>query len=230
LDHLPPAPTPNLYPPALARGRVVVVANLRLSTEAQWPASIHDAKCAMRWVRKHAEELRIDAQRIAAFGASASANISALLALTASTGKLDDPDCDPSVSTDVKAVGCLSGIFDWDYYKNVDSGDKSLFVNVLPPFLGRGDKLYREASPSTYVHTGAPPFLLTHGLQDLRVPYSQMTHFAELLKRATVTVETHSINNYQHGAIPGKEPDPGYAVTDQRIYTFFDRYLNGKRI
>ena len=228
LDHLLPASTPNLYPPTLARNRVVVVANLRLSTEAKWPAQIHDVKCAMRWVRKLASDLRIDSQRIGAFGASASANMSALLALTADTNQLDDPTCDPSVSTRVKAVVCLSGPFDWEYYKNVDPGNKSLFVDVLPPFLGSDDKLYHEASPSTYVHPGAPPFLLVHGVQDQRVPYSQMGHFANLLKKAGDTVETISVNNYQHGPLPGKEPEPGYEVLDQQIYRFYDRYLDGR--
>jgi hypothetical protein len=227
LDNLMPSPTPNIYPPALARGRVVVVANLRLSTQAIWPAQIHDAKCAMRWVRKNARTLNIDSDRIGLFGASASGNISAILALTAGTGQLDDPSCNPKMPTRAKAVCCLSAPTDWVYYKNVDSGDKSLFADVLPPYLGKDDRLYREASPVTYVHRGAPPFFLSHGVQDRRVPYSQMARLAGALKEYGI-VETWSINNYQHGPVPGKEPDPDYPETDQKIYNFFDRYLDGK--
>lgn len=226
LDNLMPNPTPNLYPPALARDRVVVVANLRLSTQAMWPAQIHDAKCAMRWVRKNAAMLNIDPQRIGLFGASASGNLCALLALTAESAKLDDPSCDPAVSTATKAVCCLSTPSDWVYYKDVDSGNKSLFKDVIPPYLGKDDRYYREASPYTYIHAGAPPFFLSHGLQDERVPYSQMTHFAEGLKKAGVRVETWSINHYQHGAIPGVEPDPDYPATDAKIYAFFEHHLD----
>jgi len=226
LDNLMPNPTPNLYPPALARDRVVVVANLRLSNQAMWPAQIHDAKCAMRWVRKNATSLKIDPNRIALFGASASGNLSALVALTAATGQLDDPTCDPKVSTAVKAACCLSTPSDWVYYKNVDSGNKSLFKDVIPPYLGNDDRLYREASPYTYVHSGAPPFFLSHGLQDQRVPYSQMTHFADALKRAGVDVETLSINHYQHGPVRGETPDPPYPEIDKRIYGFFERHLD----
>jgi acetyl esterase/lipase len=226
LDNLMPAPTANLYPPYLAKNRVVVVANLRLSSEAMFPAQIHDARCAMRWVRKNADRLGIDPARIALFGASASGCLSSLLALTAGTGKLNDPDCNPTVADNAKMVCSLSGIYDFEYYKNVDPGDKSLFVNVLPPYLGKSDRLYWEASPAAYVHAGAPPFLLTHGLQDQRVPFSQMPHFAALRKKAGVVVETLSIENYQHGPVPGKLPVPSVEVIDERIETFFQRHLD----
>lgn len=226
LDHLPPAPTPNLYPPILARRRVVVVANLRVSAQAMFPAQIHDAKCALRWVRTHARRLGIDPERIGLFGASASGSLVSLLALTAAKGQLDDPSCRPGVSTQVKAVCSMSGIYDFTYYEKKDSGNGSLFLDVIPPYLGRDDRLYGQASPANYVHPGAPPFFLIHGLQDRRVPYSQMPYFAALLRKAGITVETESINNYQHGPLPGREPDPGYPATDANIYRFFARYLD----
>jgi len=225
LENLPPSPTSNLYPPALARDRVVVVANLRTSSQAMWPAPVHDAKCAMRWIRKNAAMLNIDPERIGLFGASASGNIAALVALTAAKGQLEDPDGDPTIPTRARAVCALSTPTDWVYYKNVDPGDKSLFVDVLPPYLGNDDHLYREASPVTYVHDGAPPFFLSHGIQDRRVPYSQMARFAEAMGKRAV-VETLSINNFQHGPIPGKQPDPDYPVTDGKISSFLERYLD----
>ena len=106
-----------------------------------------------------------------------------------------------------------------------EPGNGSLFVDAIPPYLGKTARLYREASPSHYVHRGAPAFLLTHGLQDERVPYSQMPHFARLLRDKGVHVVTWPINNYQHGAMPGKQPDPGYEETDAAIYRFFDRVM-----
>ena len=60
LDALPPSPTPNLYPPILATDRLVVVARVRTSAQAVFPAQIHDCKCALRWVRKNAEDLGLD--------------------------------------------------------------------------------------------------------------------------------------------------------------------------
>jgi acetyl esterase/lipase len=228
LDNLMASPTPNLYPPSLARNRVVVVANLRLSTQAMWPAQIHDAKCALRWVKKNSATLDIDPARVAMFGASASGNLSALVALTGDTGQLDDPAGDRKVTTTVKAACCLSTPTDWVYYKDVDPGNKSLFKDVIPPYLGNDDHLYQEASPYTYVHRGGPPFFLSHGKQDERVPYSQMPHFAAALEKAGVSVETWTIDHFQHGPIRGVTPEPDYPATDAKIYAFFDHHLGDK--
>ena len=45
-------------------------------------------------------------------------------------------------------------------------------------------KQLREASPSTYVHAGQPPFLLIHGDKDQQVPYAQSIRFQEQMKAA----------------------------------------------
>lgn len=214
LERLMPAPTANLYPPILARRRVVIVANLRTAPGAPWPAQRDDARAALDWVRRNADQLGIDAARVGLFGSSASGNLASLLALTT-------PERER-----VRCVCSMAGIYDFEYYAKVDSGDGSLFKNVLGQYLGETQKFFREASPAAYVHAGAPPFLLLHGRQDGRVPFSQMPHFASLLRRAGVAVETVEIDRYQHGPLPGEEPNPGYAETDRRIYTFFDRHLN----
>jgi acetyl esterase/lipase len=47
-------------------GYAVAAFNYRLSQEAKFPAQIHDAKAAVRWLRRHAGEYGLDAGRIAA--------------------------------------------------------------------------------------------------------------------------------------------------------------------
>ena len=54
----------------------------RLSGEAIWPAQLHDAKAAVRWLRSRADELGIDPARIAAWGESSGGHLAALLGLT----------------------------------------------------------------------------------------------------------------------------------------------------
>jgi hypothetical protein len=55
-----------------------------------------------------------------------------------------------------------------------------------------------------------------------------MTQFAERLKKAGVSVDTVSIDNYQHGPIAGKEPNPDYPALDAKIYGFFEKHLDRK--
>lgn len=217
LDALGPTTTPNMYPPVFVpRGFIVIAAEVRTSSEAKFPAPLQDCRAAIRWVRANASKLGVDPRRIALLGPSASGHLCSLAALTA-----DGSDSDTRVS----AVCSLSGLYDFELYGK-DPGDSTLFPRI-EQFLGaihaNARQIYRKASPARFVHSGAPSFLLTHGLQDRRVPYSQMPHFEKLLRAKGVDVETIAINHYQHGALPGQQPTPGYEEQDKKIFTFFDR-------
>jgi acetyl esterase/lipase len=62
-------------------GLAVASVEYRLSGEALWPARLHDAKAAVRWLRTRSAELAVDAGRIAAWGESAGGHLAALLGL-----------------------------------------------------------------------------------------------------------------------------------------------------
>ena len=67
----------------LAQAKIAVASvDYRLSGEAQWPAQLHDAKAAVRWLRARADEIGIDSSRIAAWGESSGGHLAALLGLT----------------------------------------------------------------------------------------------------------------------------------------------------
>jgi dipeptidyl aminopeptidase/acylaminoacyl peptidase len=59
----------------------------------------------------------------------------------------------------------------------------------------------REASASTYVKPGLPPFLLIHETKDEAVPYDQSVKFNAQLKSAGVKAELHTVENGIHGVI-----------------------------
>lgn len=60
-------------------------------------------------------------------------------------------------------------------------------------------KRLREASPSTYVRAGMPPYLLIHGNKDLQVPYSQSTRCQEQMKGVGNSCELITIADGAHG-------------------------------
>jgi acetyl esterase/lipase len=228
----PSAPTPDVFPPIMAtRGYVVVSPDYRASQEAMFPAAVLDLTCAVKWIRAHGPEFRIDAGRIGIMSGSAPAHLAALVATAGTRHDFDDASCHLGATVQVRAVYCFAGFFDFQYYRQV-SGDGTL-AKQIAEFLGGTyqtvPRNYEKASVTQYIDSSAPPFLLVHGLQDMRVPYEQSVYFARALQRAGVPVRLISVNNYEHGPIASRQPDPPYEVIDEQVYAFFDRYLLGGR-
>ncbi len=96
----------------LARhGLVVIAVDYRLAspTNPSWPHVIEDLREAVRWTRRHASELEIQPDRIAAFGQSSGAHLAALL------GTLPDEPGIDGVSSRVQAVVSLYGPTDLEH-------------------------------------------------------------------------------------------------------------------
>jgi acetyl esterase/lipase len=63
----------------LEHGYAIANVNYRLSGEAKAPAQIQDVKTAVRWLRAHAKGYTLNPDKFGAWGASAGANLVALL-------------------------------------------------------------------------------------------------------------------------------------------------------
>lgn len=150
------------------RGYAAFAVNYRLAPKHKFPAQAHDAKAAVRWLRKHAEEYNIDPNRIVAYGYSAGAHMACLLGTTDASHGLEGPteDEDKEISTRVQVV--------------VGGGSPCDFRG-MPPNAGylnywlggtRADKprIYDQASPAAYVSADDPPTFFFHGDEDWLVP------------------------------------------------------------
>ena len=72
----------NLLMDYALQGYVTVSVEYRFTQEAPFPACIQDVKCAVRWLKAHAKELRVDTERIGVTGHSAGAHLSLMVGVS----------------------------------------------------------------------------------------------------------------------------------------------------
>ena len=201
----------------------------RLSSEAIWPAQIHDCKAAIRWLRAHADEFGFDPDRIAVMGSSAGGHLVAMLGTSGDVKKLEG---DLGKHQDVSSrVNCVIDEFGPTNFLTMNEfpGKMDHLAKDSPEskLLGRQiteiPELVREASPITHVTKDDPPILIIHGTKDPLVPYQQSVTFAEALRKAGVTVTLQKIENGEHGGFNNAE-------VNSRTKAFLQKYLLGRDI
>lgn len=74
----------------LHQGYVIASINYRLSSEAIFPAQIHDCKAAVRFLKENAAKFLIDTSKIAVAGSSAGGHLAALVGTSAGVDTLED--------------------------------------------------------------------------------------------------------------------------------------------
>jgi len=167
-----------------AVGFVAVTINYRLSGDAPFPAALEDCKCAVRWLRAHANEYHLDADHIGAFGNSAGGHLAMLLGMTSKDKSQEAEGPYQGYSSLVQAVVSDSGPI--DLLEQYRSG---ALRQVCSRFMGgppEGDRAaaYRRASPADQINKEMPPLCLIYGVDDAQVPIETADQFVLALGRA----------------------------------------------
>jgi acetyl esterase/lipase len=171
------------------RGFVGVTIEHRFSGEAIFPAQIEDCKCAIRFLRAHATELRLDPDRIAVWGRASGGHLAALLGTTASVKELEGEGGWSDFSSAVQAVIDVWGPADLaDEAAWKGAGYRWAVEQLLGGRIDEKRELARLASPVHHAAPGAPPFLILHGDREANVPLGQSEALAAALEAAGVTV------------------------------------------
>ena len=209
-----------------AKGYVCISVNYRFSTEAPFPACVEDVKCAVRWLRAHADKYGVDPNRIGAYGNSAGAHLVAMLGLVGRDADLEGDGPYPDQSSLVQAVCCSATPTDLANWSST-SGRQPRFYRDGGLLAGpEATRLQRakKASPITYVRNNAPPFLVVHGTADRLVPVSQADRFVDALKKAGARDVTYlRYDDAGHGVFR-QHADETYPAMER----FFARTLGGK--
>jgi acetyl esterase/lipase len=210
-----------------ARGFVVASANYRLGPHAPWPAQIVDAKCAVRYFRAHAKELRIDRNEIGVWGHSAGAHLASLVGTAG-------PDAGWDVGSYAGESSAVEAVADFAGPSNLttlgEEGGPGLVQDNFESLLGHipPEQIPVEleaASPVTHVSTGDPPVLVIHGDMDPIVPISQSEEFVHALQSAGVPVSFVVVHGGGH-ALDEPNADPNTEEIESLVVDFFVQHLH----
>lgn len=230
----------------LEGGYAVASINYRLVPESRFPSQLHDVNAAIRFLKAHADQLGVDAERVAVGGESAGGHLAALAGLAAS-----DPQADPSILGDLpvggdesgaRADGTVDAIL--GYYgqydlrtrgadraavaacgdgnregrDGIDSSEGQL-LNA-DPASPEGQKIAGEASPVEYVSAQAPATFLIAGRQDCSAPYVAAERLGAMLQQTGAPVEVKVIDAEHGASLFYDQPD-----TNQQVIDFLNTHL-----
>lgn len=199
-----------------AHGYVVAGVSTRSSAQALFPAQVYDVKAAIRWLRAHARQYRIDPRRIAAMGDSSGGWTATMAGVTGHVRTLEGTVGVTGLPSDVQAVVDLYGPTDFlqmdehmlpgacasfnetfgltDCHSDPRSPESSLLgcpIRTCPDRVA-------EADPITYVSRDDPPFLIAHGRADALVPHHQSALLFAALDRHRVPATFYSVPGVGH--------------------------------
>jgi acetyl esterase/lipase len=194
--------------PLVTKGYAVASINYRFSQHAPFPAQIVDCKAAIRWLRAHAQDYRLDPARMGVWGASAGGHLVALLGTTDGMKDWEKEGGNLDQSNRVQCVIDWYGRTDMTMASSQNNRSVTEAVSQLLgcPVDDNRDKAI-QASPLHYVNRSAAPFLIMHGDQDPRVPLKQSELLADALKKAGADVTLHVVAGAGHGGSAFSTPE-----------------------
>ena len=147
-----------------SQGFVTAIVSYRLSTEAKYPAALDDCKAAVRYMRKYADEMKIDPARIGVIGGSAGGHLCSLLAMTNGLPEFEGKGPFQEQSSGVKACVVMAASQDLvtAYADKTPDGAVTFFGGTRE----QKPEIYAEASPITHVREGVPPTIFIEGEKD----------------------------------------------------------------
>lgn len=209
-----------------ARGFVAVSISYRLSGEATFPAQIHDAKAAVRWLRANAKQWGIDPDAIGATGLSAGGNLTALLATSGGVDSLEGEGGNANFSSAIQAAAPMGAQSDFTSERNREI---SKTADIWQKFLGGSQEdvpeTYQLASPRSHLDAKDPPTIFITGEFD-----DASTHADEFRRDCMalgISSELFVIPGAPH---PFLTKQSFFDIAIDRLDAFFSLHLNRKGI
>lgn len=207
-----------------AKGYVVATITYRLTSRDKekntitnpFPAALHDAKAAVRWMRANAAKYHVDPDKIAVLGGSAGGHLSMMVGYSSDVPELEGNGGNPGVSSRVQAVVDLYGPS--DLTKPLAQVSDLVLNFVDGKKYADAPEIYKTISPLTYVTKDDPPTLILHGTVDDVVQIEQSDLLAAKLKEVGVPYIYDRLPGWPHAM------DIAAPVNDRCLW-LMDRFL-----
>lgn len=190
-----------LFDPLSRAGFAWFTINYRLAPRHKFPACVEDVESAVRWVKAHAAEYKVDPGRIALIGESAGGHLVSLAGVRA--------------QADTRVAAVVPFYAPHDLESRVrQSATVPAWLQALFGLTETNEatwRVLREASPMSQVKGGLPPYLLIHGTKDDKVPFEQSVRFQEKMRAAGNVCELIVIEGGAHGMGGWDKLAPDYA-------------------
>jgi acetyl esterase/lipase len=169
------------------------VLRYRLGPKYHYPAEIEDGQRAVRFVRAHAVDWKIDPHRIGIIGFSAGGHLASSVAThyTAGDAGSEDPVDRVSSRPDLHIL----------IYPVINLGGPDTHVGSRNNLLGKepSAELIELFSNQKQVTKDTPPAFVVHSITDKVVPVSNADNYVAALKEAGVAYEYVRLETGQHG-------------------------------
>jgi acetyl esterase len=194
---------------AAEQGMIAITPDYRVSSRHHTTPfeCVEDARDAISWVLRHAEELGIDRERIAVGGGSAGGHLAlCTVLLPPEVGQ------GPDVSGVPQAMVLFNPVCDTT---DKGFGHESLGSRML------------ELSPLHHIREGLPPALIFHGTADTTVPFRSASNFRDRMHAFGNECELIAYEGRGHGFFnPGRpEGDADHKDTKQKTVAFLKRII-----
>jgi alpha-L-fucosidase 2 len=177
-------------------GYAVFSINYRLAPKYPYPYMVLDVERAVRFIRYHAKEWKVDPDKIALVGGSAGGFLSNMVGLRNEPGIPKAADLVDRESAKVQAVVSLYAQSSFEYVPL--NAHVHQLLDPLIALKGEAAAL-KEASPITYVSKNAPPFLEILGDQDEYIPFTEALNLQAALHKVGVRCDIIRIPGGKHG-------------------------------
>lgn len=187
------------------KGFAIASVNYRLSTQAVFPAQVHDIKAAIRFLRAKAGLYHINASKIAIIGSSAGGHLAALVGVNNGNPELEgkvgehlDQNSDAQVIVSYYGASNLETILSQSTPKGRDFRIPALKL-LLGDTPDKKRELAKLASPVTHLDKNDPPLLLIHGDADPQMPPQQSQELTKAYESLGLPVTLVMLPGSLHG-------------------------------